>query len=90
MALLAGILYGSDGLEPATSGVTGLFHEHDDWRRLTRYRSIHAVQRAFRTDLCTIAQSRLRAFAALLLPKTLRFEPAARDVGDHASTVLGD
>jgi hypothetical protein len=34
---------GATGLEPATSGVTGLFHEDDDWRRLTRYRSIDAA-----------------------------------------------
>jgi hypothetical protein len=43
------------GLEPATSGVTGLFYRYDDWLRLTRYRSIHAGLRAFGTDLCTIA-----------------------------------
>ena len=34
---------GATGLEPATSGVTGLFHDHDDWRRSTRNRAIHAV-----------------------------------------------
>jgi hypothetical protein len=33
---------GSDGLEPATSGLTGLFHTYHDWRRLPRYRSIDA------------------------------------------------
>jgi hypothetical protein len=33
---------GATGLEPATSGVTGLFHGNDDWRRLTRNRSIDA------------------------------------------------
>jgi hypothetical protein len=43
-------IYGSDGLEPATSGVTGLFHRNDDWRRLTRYRSIHAGLRALTSD----------------------------------------
>jgi hypothetical protein len=26
---------GATGLEPATSGVTGLFHGYDDWRKLT-------------------------------------------------------
>src|SRR5829696_3595760 len=46
---------GATGLEPATSGVTGLFHRYDDWRRLTRDRSIHAGLRAFGTDLRTIA-----------------------------------
>jgi hypothetical protein len=46
---------GATGLEPATSGVTGLFYRYDDWRRLTRYRSIHAGLRAFGADLCTIA-----------------------------------
>ena len=45
---------GATGLEPATSGVTGMFHRYDDWRRLTRYRSIHAGLRAFRADLRTI------------------------------------
>jgi catechol 2,3-dioxygenase-like lactoylglutathione lyase family enzyme len=34
---------GAMGLEPATSGVTGLFHGYDDWRRLTRNRSIDAA-----------------------------------------------
>jgi hypothetical protein len=38
---------GATGLEPATSGVTGLFYRYDDWLRLTRYRSIHAGLRAF-------------------------------------------
>ena len=38
------------GLEPATSGVTGLFHKHDDRRRLTRNRSIHADLRGFHAD----------------------------------------
>jgi hypothetical protein len=33
---------GATGLEPATFGVTGLFHVYDDWRRWTSYRSIHA------------------------------------------------
>jgi hypothetical protein len=37
---------GATGLEPATSGVTGLFHEDDDWRRLTRNRSLDAGLRA--------------------------------------------
>jgi hypothetical protein len=37
---------GATGLEPATSGVTGLFHGNDDWRRWTRYRSIHVPLRA--------------------------------------------
>jgi hypothetical protein len=46
---------GATGLEPATSGVTGLFYRYDDWRRLTRYRSIHAGLRALGADLCTIA-----------------------------------
>ncbi len=46
---------GATGLEPETSGVTGLFYRYDDWLRLTRYRSIHAGLRAFGTDLCTIA-----------------------------------
>jgi hypothetical protein len=59
---------GATGLEPATSGVTGLFHEYDDGRRLTCYRSIDAALRALAADLRTIAQARFRAFAALLLP----------------------
>jgi hypothetical protein len=46
---------GATGLEPATSGVTGMFQESDDWRRLTRYRSIHAGLRAFGADLRRIA-----------------------------------
>jgi hypothetical protein len=48
-----------------------MFHRCDDWRRLTRCRSIHAGLRAFRADLRTIEQSRFRAFAALLLPRPL-------------------
>ncbi len=56
-AVLQGFLTGATGLEPATSGVTGLFHKYDDWRRLTRYRSIHAGLAAFHADLCTVAQS---------------------------------
>ncbi len=60
---------GATGLEPATSGVTGLFHQNDDWGRLTRYRSIHAALRAQASDFHTIAQARFRAFAALLLPE---------------------
>jgi hypothetical protein len=58
---------GATGLEPATSGVTGLLHRYDDWRRLTRYRSIHATCGPLRADLCTVAYARFRAFAALLL-----------------------
>jgi hypothetical protein len=46
---------GATGLEPATSGVTGLFHEYDDWRRLTCYRSIDAALRALAADLRKIA-----------------------------------
>jgi hypothetical protein len=46
---------GATGLEPATSGVTGLFHGDDDWRRLTRYRSIDAALRALAADLRKIA-----------------------------------
>src|SRR6266508_4329447 len=34
---------GATGLEPATSGVTGTFEGSDDWRRLTRNRSIDAA-----------------------------------------------
>jgi hypothetical protein len=60
---------GATGLEPATSGVTGMFHEGDDWRRLTRNRSIHAPLRALAADLRKIAEARFRAFAALLLPE---------------------
>jgi hypothetical protein len=48
---------GATGLEPATSGVTGMFHRNDDWRRSTRYRSIHAGLRAFRGELCTCVGS---------------------------------
>jgi hypothetical protein len=44
---LQAILAGATGLEPATSGVTGMFQGSDDWRRLTRNRSIHAPLRAF-------------------------------------------
>jgi hypothetical protein len=62
---------GATGLEPATSGVTGLFHGYDGWRRLTRYRSIHASLRAFGADLCTLAEDRFRRFATLLLPRPL-------------------
>ena len=39
---------GATGLEPATSGVTGRFEGHDDWRRWTRNRSIHAAFRPSR------------------------------------------
>jgi hypothetical protein len=46
---------GATRLEPATSGVTGVFHRYDDWRRLTRYRSIHAGLRTVGAVLCTIA-----------------------------------
>jgi hypothetical protein len=46
---------GATGLEPATSGVTGLFRGYDDARRLPRDRSIHAGLRASGADLCTIA-----------------------------------
>jgi hypothetical protein len=37
---------GATGLEPATSGVTGLFHRDDAWPRLTRNRSIDTALRA--------------------------------------------
>ena len=67
---------GATGLEPATSGVTGLFHQDDDWRRLTHYRSIHAGLQAQTSDFHTIAQARFGAFAALLLPR--RVEGATR------------
>jgi hypothetical protein len=50
-------LAGATGLEPATSGVTGLFHEDDDRRRLRRNRSIDAGLRAVRADLRTIEQT---------------------------------
>jgi len=46
---------GATGLEPATSGVTGLFHGSDGWRRLTRNRSIDAAPRPLASDLYTIA-----------------------------------
>jgi len=59
------------GLEPATSGVTGLFYPYDDWRRLPCYRSIHAGLRLDDADFYTIAQTRFRPFAALLLPRPL-------------------
>jgi hypothetical protein len=42
---------GATGLEPATSGVTGRFDGHDDGRRWTRNRSIHAALRASRDPL---------------------------------------
>jgi hypothetical protein len=45
---------GATGLEPATSGVTGLFHRSDDWRRLMRNRSIDAALRALAADLWMI------------------------------------
>jgi hypothetical protein len=48
-----------------------LFHVYDDWRRWTRYRSIHAGLLALGTDLRMIALSRFQAFAALLLPRCL-------------------
>jgi hypothetical protein len=57
------VFTGATGLEPATSGVTGLSHGYDDWRRLTRYRSIHAVLRGGR---CFCARSRRLAFGRLL------------------------
>ena len=59
---------GATGLEPATSGVTGLLREDDEWRRWPRYRSIHAVCGPLACESCTIEQTRFRAFAALLLP----------------------
>ena len=45
------VLYGSDRLEPAASGVTELFHRNDDRRRLMHYRSIHAGLRVADADL---------------------------------------
>jgi hypothetical protein len=53
--LICRVFTGATGLEPATSGVTGMFRGYNDWRRLTRYRSIHAGLRASGADLCTIA-----------------------------------
>jgi hypothetical protein len=47
-----GSLTGATGLEPATSGVTGLFRGYDDRRRSTRNRSIHAGLGAPTSDLC--------------------------------------
>jgi hypothetical protein len=57
---------GATGLEPATSGVTGRFGGHDDGRRWTRNRSIHAGVGA--TSFRMVERSRFRTFAALLLP----------------------
>jgi len=54
-SFLQGFSTGATGLEPATSGVTGLFLRYDDWRRVTRNRSLHAALRAAPADLCTIA-----------------------------------
>jgi hypothetical protein len=65
---------GATGLEPATSGVTGLFHRYNDWRRWSRNRSIRAGPRAICVDSRTIAQARFRAFAALLLPRRCTLE----------------
>jgi hypothetical protein len=59
---------GATGLEPATSGVTGLFHRYDDWRRLTRYRSIHAGLRALRADLCTMRRLDFGRFLPFCCP----------------------
>jgi hypothetical protein len=42
--------------KPATSGVTGRIKGHNDWRRWTRNRSIHAALRRKAPDLCRIAQ----------------------------------
>jgi hypothetical protein len=60
---------GLTGLEPAT-GVTGLFHGNDDWRRLTRNRSIDAALGASAASRRRFKQSRFQTFAALLLPRT--------------------
>src|SRR5688500_5545521 len=69
MRFLQVVFTGATGLEPATSGVTGLFERNDGWRRLTRYRSIDAGLRSLSADLRRIAQPRFRTSAALLLPK---------------------
>jgi hypothetical protein len=42
---LQGALRGARAAETATSGVTGRFGGHDDWRRLRRNRSVHAAFR---------------------------------------------
>jgi hypothetical protein len=41
---------GATGLEPATSGVTGRFEGHADWRRSTLRRSIHPAFGLFAID----------------------------------------
>ncbi len=46
-----------------------MFHGYDDWRRLTRNRSIDAAYKPLVSDLHMIAQARFWAFAALLLPE---------------------
>ncbi len=51
---LQGVSARATGLEPATSGVTGMFQESDDWRRLARNRSI---------QLCVLPAPYLCTFA---------------------------
>jgi uncharacterized membrane protein YdfJ with MMPL/SSD domain len=86
--IFAGTSTGATGLEPATSGVTGLFQVYDDWRRWTRYRSIHAGLLALATDLRMIALSRFQASAALLLPRCLMLVAARYERPRTPSTGL--
>jgi hypothetical protein len=75
---------GATGLEPATSAVTGRFKGRDDWRRLTRNRSIHAGLRAvFAARFPMVERSRFRTFAARLLPwhEPAGAQPPAREPG---------
>jgi hypothetical protein len=66
---------GATGLEPATSGVTGLFHGNDDWRRWVCNRSIDAGLRRSSTSFVHFTSGRLSAFAALLLPRNSSIAP---------------
>jgi hypothetical protein len=59
---------GATGLEPATSGVTGLFYGSDDWRRLTRDRSIRTASRSSTSATRNPPWVCFRTFAARLLP----------------------
>jgi hypothetical protein len=78
---------GATGLEPATSGVTGRFDGHDEWRRLTRNRSIHAAFRVSAVRFRMVERSRFQTFAARLLPGTDRQTRAWREVRLAARTL---
>ena len=82
---------GATGLELATSGVTGLFHRYDDWRRWSRNRAIMGLLGLSAIRFRKVDGSRFWTFADRLLPAiacttrtrtTTRTAPTKR--GDHS------